>query len=136
MSTIRVLLFGLSAMLSEIISTAITADAQMRIVPGAPTLAELGKYTRRRHIDAVIFASANPAFADERIDQLLQVNPRLCLMAVDGRMDRAIVHFLAPSHAEFPGLEAPTLAAALRAGTGLRLDTFRACAIPAGRPRC
>ena len=53
-------------MLSEIISTAIAAEPQMRVVPGAPSMAELGEYTRRRHIDAVIFASGTRTFRKSR----------------------------------------------------------------------
>jgi len=108
-------------MLSEIIRTAIAAEPQVRVVAGAPSMAELGDYTRRRHIDAVIFAFGNQDFADEKIAGLLRVNPRLCLLAVDGRENRAVVHFLAPSRAVYPTLEAATLAAAIRAGTRLRL---------------
>ncbi len=108
-------------MLSEIIRTAIAAEPQLRLVAGAPSNAELGNYIRRRHIDAVIFASGNRDFEDGEIAGLLRVNPRLCLLAIDGRENQAVVHFLAPSHEVFPGLEAATLAAAIRAGTRLRL---------------
>ena len=108
-------------MLSEIISAAIAGEPQMRIVSGTPSLPELGRYTRQRHIDTVIFASGNQDFKDETIAGLLQVNPRLCLLAVDGQEDRAVVHFLARSREVFPSLEAATLTAAIRAGTRLRL---------------
>jgi hypothetical protein len=108
-------------MLSEIITAAIAAEPQMRIVPGTPSMPELGKYTRRRHIDTVIFASGNQDFREETIAGLLQANPRLGLLAVDGREDRAVVHFLAPSREVFPSLQAATLTAAIRAGTRLRV---------------
>ena len=108
-------------MLSEIISSAIATEPQMRVVPGTPSIRELGEYTRRRHIDTVIFAHGNQDFAGEKIAGLLRVNPRLCLLGVDGRENRAVVHFLAPASTVFPTLEASTLTAAIRAGTGLRL---------------
>ena len=92
----------------------------MRVGAGAPSMAELGNYTRRRRIDAVIFASGDQDFEDHKIAGLLRVNPRLCLLAVDGRDNRAIVHFLTPSRTVFPGLETATLTAAIRAGTWLR----------------
>lgn len=120
-SSVRILLVGLSAMLSEIISSAIAAEPTMRVVPGAPSMAELGDYTRRRRIDAVIFAAGNQSFAEDKIADLLRANPRLCLLAVDGGGDQAIVHFLTPSRSVFPGLEAATLTTAIRAGTWLRL---------------
>lgn len=125
MPSVRILLVGLSAMLNEIISSAIAAEPQLRLVSGQPAVAELGEYTRRRHIDAVIFASGNRDFADERIAGLLRANPRLCLLAVDGREDQAVVHFLAPLHQAFHGLEAASLADAIRTGTWLRLQTGR-----------
>jgi hypothetical protein len=120
-SSIRILSFGLSAMLSEIIGAALAAEPRMRIVPGESSLAGLGDYTRRRHIDAVIFASGNRDFGDDKIAELLRVNPRLCLLAVDGQENRATVHFLAHSGAVFSSLEAATLACAIQAGTVLRL---------------
>jgi hypothetical protein len=120
-SSVRILLVGLSAMLSEIVSAAIAAEPTMRVVAGAPSMAELDDLARRRRIDAVIFASGNRDFQDDRIAGLLRANPRLCLLAVDGRDDRAIVHFLTPSRTVVPGLEAATLTAAIQAGTWLRL---------------
>ncbi len=108
-------------MLSEIIGATVEAAPEMKVVPGVPTMAELGEYTRRRRIDAVIFASGNQDFAGETITGLLRSNPRLCLVAVDGRDNQATAHFLAPSRAVFPGLEASTLTAAMQAGTRMRL---------------
>lgn len=108
-------------MLSEIVTAALAGAPHMRIVTGAPSIAELGKYTRQRHIDAVIFGSGNQDFRDETIVGVLHANPRLCLLAVDGREDRVVVHCMAPSRDVFPHLEVATLTAAIRAGTRLRL---------------
>jgi hypothetical protein len=108
-------------MLKEIIGAAIAPEPEIRIVPGAPGMARLGNYTRRRKIDAVIFTAENPHFQDEKIAGVLRMNPHLRLLAVDGRENRIIVHFLAPARTVFSSLEASTLTAALRAGTGREL---------------
>jgi hypothetical protein len=119
-SGISILLVGLPVMWGEIISAAIADEPRMRIVHGAPPAAELGQYIRQHDISTVIFAAGNHDLEDTGIAGLLRVNPRLGLVAVDGRENRAVVHFLAPAHAVFAGLDASTLIAAIRASAGAR----------------
>jgi hypothetical protein len=108
-------------MLSEIISTAIADEPDMRLVQGSPPAAELGSHTRRHRIDAVIL-SADEDFQEEELLQALRQNPRLCLLVVDGRRDQAIVHHLAPTQDLLVGLADCTLAPAIRAGVALRIE--------------
>jgi hypothetical protein len=120
-SKIRILLVGVPAMLTEIISTTISTEPTMRIVSGAPAPAEIGAYTRRKHINAVIFMSENSHFDEDGILDLLRVNPRLCLLGLDGLRNRAILHRLAPWHERIDDLAQPTLVSAIYSGTMLRL---------------
>jgi hypothetical protein len=108
-------------MLREIVSEALVGEPAMRVIGSTSTFAGLGPYTRRKRIDVLIFVAGDKAFEDIAIADMLRVNPRLCLLGVDGQENQAIVHFLSPSRTVLPNLEASTLASAIRAGTGLRL---------------
>jgi hypothetical protein len=122
MSQIRILLVGLPAMLSEIVSEALAGQPNMRVVAGPTAAINFGSYTRRRRVDAVIFVAGNDAFRDEAITGLLRANPRLCLLAIEGSEDRAILHHLVPTAKVFTGLAHATLVSAILAGTALRLE--------------
>ena len=108
-------------MLTEIVGMAISDDPGMCIVSGQPPSAEIGAYTRRKHIDALIFISGDKNFDNEVILGLLRVNPRLCLLGLDGLRNRAIVHRLTPVHENVDDLAAASLVSALHSGTALRL---------------
>jgi len=109
-------------MLTEIIRAAIAAEPDMAIVEGgADRIVELGAYTRRRRIDVVIFVSGDEAFADDRIIGLLRTNPRLSLLAMDGRRDQGTLHHLVPAHDAIGRLAHASLTSAIRAGAALRL---------------
>lgn len=109
-------------MLTEIISMAISTEPTMRIVSGQPAPAEIGVYTRQRHIDAVIYTSGGRDFDEESIVNLLRANPRLCLLGLDGRGNRAVLHRLAPTHEQITNLAQATLVSAIQSGTLLRLS--------------
>jgi hypothetical protein len=120
-SSIRILLVGVPAMLTEIIGIAIGAEPDLRIVTGEPAAADIGAYTRRRRIDAVIFSAYDRRFDDANILVQLRANPRLCLLGLDGKRNRATLHRLAPSNEHLDGLAQATLVSAIRDGTLLRL---------------
>lgn len=122
MSIIRILLAGLPRMLNEIIRGVLAAEPDMAIVEGgAVVTAELGAYTRRRRIDVVIFVAGDEDFTDNRILALLRANPRLSLLAMDGRRDHGTLHHLVPAHDEIGRLAQSSLTSAIRAGAALRL---------------
>ena len=109
-------------MLTEIVSMAISTEPTMRIVSGQPASDEIGAYTRRKHIDAVIYPSGSRHFDDESIVNLLRANPRLCLLGLDGRRNRATLHRLTPTHEQITNLAEATLVSAIQSGTLLRLS--------------
>lgn len=108
-------------MLTEIIGAAIEADPRICIVSGRPERSDIGAYARRKHIDAVIFTSGDRNFDDESIFGLLRMNPRLCLLGLDGLRNRAILHRLAPMHENIEDLAQANLVSAIHSGTALRL---------------
>jgi hypothetical protein len=110
-------------MLTEIIRAAVATEPDMAIIEGdADGNAELGAYTRRRRINVVIFVAGDEAFADSRILTMLRSNPRLSLLAMDGRRDQGTLHHLVAAHDEIGRLAHASLTSAIRAGAALRLD--------------
>jgi hypothetical protein len=117
-------------MLTEIIRSTIATEPDMSIVAGNVDMsifegnvegtAALGVYTRRRRIDVVIFVSGDENFADDKIFGLLRANPRLSLLAMDGRRDEGTLHHLVPAHDAIGRLAHASLTAAIRAGAALR----------------
>ena len=121
MTRIRILLVGITGMLNEVIRAAISTEPDMAVVDGATRREdELGFYTRQRRIDVVIFAAGNESFGDDEIARLLQANPRLSLLSLDGTRDEGILHHLIPAHDVIDRLAQSTLAGAIRAGAALR----------------
>lgn len=121
-SSIRILLVGVPRMLNEIVRVAIAAEPDMAVVEGGERRSsELAAYTRRRRINVVIFVSGNEEFADDKILGLLHANPRLSLLAIDGRRDRGTLYHLVPAHDAIDGLAQSSLTAAIRAGAALRV---------------
>jgi hypothetical protein len=110
-------------MLNEIIRATVSAEPDMTIVEDpARDDEELGTYTRRRRIDVVIFVAGDKNFADDKIVQMLRINPRLRLLSMDGKCDRGTLHHLVPAHDAIGRLAQSTLTAALRTGAALRLN--------------
>jgi hypothetical protein len=108
-------------MLNEIIRATITAEPDMTIVEDAMHCAdEIGAYTRRRHIDVVIFVAGDKNFVDDKIVQLLGTNPRLSLLSIDGKRDQGTLHHLVPAHDAISRLAQTSLTAAIRAGAALK----------------
>jgi hypothetical protein len=109
-------------MLTEIIRSVIANEPDITIVEGeVDRTVELGAYTRRRRIDVVIFVSGDENFADDKIFSLLRANPRLGLLAMDGRHDQGKLHHLVPAHDAIGRLAHASLTSAIRAGAALRL---------------
>lgn len=110
-------------MLNEIIRATIAAEPDMTIVEDTTHGdEELGIYTRRRRIDVVVFHVGNEKFTDEKIVQMLRINPRLSLLSMDGQLDQGTLHHLAPTHDAIGRLTRCSLTAAIRAGAALRLN--------------
>lgn len=108
-------------MLNEIVHAAISSEPDMTIVESLSRGDDrLGALTRQRRIDVVIYPAAAADFDRNKILGLLQANPRLSLLAIDGRGDAATLHRLAPAHDAIGRLAQSTLTAAIRAGATLR----------------
>jgi hypothetical protein len=118
---IRILLIGVTGMLNEIIRAAISSEPDMAIVDGAFGLAgDLSEYTRQQRIDVVIFPAGDETFDDGEIARLLQTNPRLGLLSIDGARDKGTLHHLVPAHDAIGRLGQSSLADAIRAGAALK----------------
>jgi hypothetical protein len=118
---IRILLIGIAGMLNEIVHAAISSEPDMTIVDSLSRGDDrLGALTRQRRIHVVIYPAADTDFDRNKILGLLQANPRLSLLAIDGRGDAATLHRLAPAHDAIGRLAQSTLTAAIRAGAALR----------------
>ncbi len=109
------------ALLNEIISSVAGSDPDIRIVSGEPPLRDLGIYTRRKRIDAIIFSYGSGAFKGGTVQSLLHANPRLCLLGLNGAQNRGILHRLVPSQQVIDDLTPHMLISAIRSGTELRL---------------
>jgi hypothetical protein len=108
-------------MLNEIVCAAIASEPDMTVVDSFARRDEgLGAFTRQRHIDVVVYPAAGDGFDDDAILRLLKANPRLSLLALDGERDAGTLHRLAPAHDAIGKLAQSSLAAAIRAGAGLR----------------
>jgi hypothetical protein len=108
-------------MLNDIVHATISSEPDMTIVDGAGRGDDdIGAYTRRRHIDVVIYRAGNADFADDKLAGMLKANPRLALLAIDGPRDDGTLHHLVPAREAIGRLTHSTLTAAIRAGTALR----------------
>jgi hypothetical protein len=108
-------------MLNEIVRAAVSSEPDMTIVDSVVGADEdLGAFTRRRMIDVVIYPAVEHAFEASAILELLHGNPRLSLLAIDGRRDAATLHHLVPAQDAIGPLAQASLAAAIRAGAALR----------------
>jgi hypothetical protein len=120
-SRIRILLVGVTGMLNEILRSAISSEPDMAIVDYVIKREdELGTYTRRRRIDVIIFGAGNDNFSDDAIVRLLQANPRLSLLSIDGTRDQGTLHHLVLAHDAIGRLAQSSLTDAIRAGAALR----------------
>ena len=108
-------------MLSEIIGQAIASEPDMTIIDSAYLAADdLGTFSRTKRIDVIIFPADAAYFSDDRIDRLLNSNPRLGLLAVNGQEDSGELHHLVPVSDDIGPLTVSTVIAAIRAGSALR----------------
>ncbi len=112
-------------MLREIIGHAIGAQPDMTLIDDlraaeGDAAEDLAPYASRHRIDVMIFTVGDAAFTPERIDALLNANPRLGLLELDGARDRGVLHHLTPAHDPIRQLAQPSLAEAIRAGAALR----------------
>jgi hypothetical protein len=108
-------------MLNEIVRAAISSEPDMTIVEAAVRgCGDLGEYTRQRRIDVVLYVADAEDFDDSKIAGMLKANPRLSLLAIDGRRDQGVLHHLVPAHDPIGPLAHSSLAAAIRAGAALR----------------
>jgi chemotaxis response regulator CheB len=120
-SRIRILLIGVAGMLNEIVRAAISSEPDMTIVDSvASGDGDLGALTRRHHIDVVIYPVADDHFQADMVLGLLQANPRVSLIAIDGQRNGGTLHHLVPAHDAICRLAQSSLTAAIRAGAGLR----------------
>ena len=121
MTRIRILLVGVTGMLNEIIRATISSEPDMAIVGGAFGLdGDLGAYARQHRIDVVIFPAGAESFNDREIARLLQANPRLALLSIDGARDKGTLHHLVPAHDVIGKLAHSSLTDAIRTGAALR----------------
>jgi len=111
-------------MLNEVIRATISVEPDMAFVASSSSSdnTELGAYTRRRHIDVVIFVAGDENFADDKILSVLRINPRLRLIAIGGKRDQGTLHHLVASRDEIGRLAQSNLTAAIRTGATWRLD--------------
>jgi hypothetical protein len=108
-------------MLSEIIEHALACETDMAIVENALVDADdLGRFSRTKRVDVIIFPAGAEEFTEERIVSLLHANPRLGLLAMDGAADSGDLHHLVPAHDRFGRLTRSSVVAAIRAGAELR----------------
>jgi hypothetical protein len=108
-------------MLSEIVHAAVSSQPDMTIVDALQRYnGDLGALTRKRRIDVVIYPAADVDFGADKILRLLQANPRVSLLAIDGQRDAGTLHHLAPAHDAIGRLAQTSLTAAIRAGAALR----------------
>jgi hypothetical protein len=108
-------------MLNEIVRAAVSSEPDMTIVDSLVRGDDdLAAVTRRRRIDVVICPAADHAVDAGRIQALLHVNPRVSLLAIDGRRDAGTLHRLVPAHDAIGRLAQTSLTAAIRAGAALR----------------
>jgi len=108
-------------MLNEIVRATISSEPDMMIVDGAGYGDdEIGAYTRRRHIDVVIYPAGHTNFADDKLARILKANPRLALLSIDGPRDAGTLHHLVPAHDAIGRLAHASLTDAIRAGAALR----------------
>jgi dihydrodipicolinate reductase len=120
-SRIRILLVGAAGMLNEIVHAAVSSEPDITIVDSlARSGDDLGALTLKRRIDVVIYPAAADEFDADKILGLLQANPRVSLLAIDGQRDDGTLHHLAPAHQAIGRLEQSSLAEAIRAGAALR----------------
>jgi hypothetical protein len=112
-------------MLDEIIRATISAEPDMAIVEQATRPDnDIGAYTRRQHVDVVIFIAGDKNFSDNKIDHMLRANPRLALLSIDGRRDQGTLHHLVRAREAIGRLAQSTLTDAIRAGAALRAQNI------------
>jgi hypothetical protein len=120
-NAVRVMLVGVSRMLSDIIGLAIENEPDIVVVENTLTPDEdLGPLVRRKNVDVVIYSAASSVVDAARIDDLLHTNPRLGLLEVMGERNGGTLHHLVSAHDEIGQLTQTGLAAAIRAGAALR----------------
>ena len=108
-------------MLNDIVRATISSEHDMTIVDGAGRGDDdIGGYTRRRHIDVVVYPAGNAHFTDDKLVEILKANPRLALLSIDGPRDEGTLHHLVPAHNAIGRLAHSILTAAIRAGAALR----------------
>jgi hypothetical protein len=108
-------------MLNEIVHAAVSSEPDITIVDSlARSGDDLSALTLKRRIDVVIYPAAADEFDADKILGLLQANPRVALLAIDGQRDAGTLHHLVPAHAAIGRLEQSSLTAAIRAGAALR----------------
>lgn len=123
MPTIKILLFGIPRMLSDMVAHAVKTEPDMRIVEhGHVDMHELSSLSKRRRIDVVIFRSGDQQFSEPAIARLLHQNPRLGLLGIDSTTDQSTLHHVAPARENISPLAHASVVRAIRTGAMLRLS--------------
>jgi hypothetical protein len=118
---IRIVLCGVSRMLSEIIATALADEDNMLVIDGCTAAgADLDDSVRRGEVDVVIFTTGAANLGIERIEELLTSNPRLGLIEIAPQSDGIRLHHLAAAHEGIGSQTRPTLTGAIRVAAALR----------------
>lgn len=108
-------------MLSDIISQAVAAEPDMVIISDlADQTTELASFSLQHQVDVIILDSGEEHFSEQEIDRLLQINPRLGVIAIEGACDRGVLQRLVPSREPFSPLTKSGVIEAIRAGASLR----------------
>jgi hypothetical protein len=116
---VRILLAGLSNMLSDIVTAALASLPEITVVGRITGSVDLSLELRLMNADAVIAQTSQPANAD-RFLPLLRSFPELKIVAIDSGGAMGFVHQLRPSSLRLTELSAEVLYTAL-IGTTERL---------------
>ena len=112
----RILLAGMSNMLSNIVAAALAQAPDIVVAGRVANEAELAASIRRESADAVIVQTGEPA-APARFTALLQGFPDLKVVAIDPSGKRGALHQLRPYSLHFTDVSVDTLLSALRASS-------------------
>jgi DNA-binding NarL/FixJ family response regulator len=110
---VRILLAGMSNMLSSIVTAALAQAPDLSVVGHVREDEDLAAQISLTHADAVIARSSRPG-AIENFVPLLNRFPALKLVAVDNASNSGFVHQLRPYSIRLPELSADLLQSVLR----------------------
>lgn len=119
MQSIRVLVGGLSGMLSDIIATLLDSQDDIKLLGEVADDAEMLEAIDRLRPDVVI-VSRSDAELSEFGDELLRRLPTLRIIGVDAEGRRAVLHELRPHRVPLGELSAEGLLEAIRATAAQR----------------